>query len=160
MRRRYRDDTNTGVNLFSFLNIMTATIGVQALLIVIFALQIKPGVQSIRLLPAGGEGRGREANYILCNGQGKLELIGKGVRKTTTVQSDELNVFLDQIESDQKPQYLVIGVRPNAFNDFESVRSKAEARRLLIGYEPLEQGLKVIVPDHGNMINIDQEKSR
>ena len=159
MGRRHRDGGNTGVNLFSFLNIMTATIGVQALLIVIFALQIKPGVQSIRLLPAGGEGRGRVANYILCNGQGELELIGKGVRRTISMQSDELQVFLDQIESDPKPQYLVIGVRPNAFNDFESVRSKAEARRLLIGYEPLEKGLKVIVPENGNMIKAGQEKS-
>ena len=78
MGRSRRGGNETGINLSSFLNIMTATIGVQALLLVIFALQIKPGVQSIRLLPAGGEGRGREANYILCNGQGKLELIGDG----------------------------------------------------------------------------------
>lgn len=42
-----------GVDLFSFLNIMAATIGVQSLLIVICALQIKPGVQAIQLLPAG-----------------------------------------------------------------------------------------------------------
>ena len=157
MGRRHRDSGNTGVNLFSFLNIMTATIGVQALLIVIFALQIKPGVQSIRLLPAGGEGRGREANYILCNGQGKLELIRNGNRKPITLQSDELEVFLDRIKSDKKPQYLVIGVRPNAFSDFESVRSKAESRRLLIGYEPLEPGLKVIVPDNRNIMNITEE---
>jgi hypothetical protein len=40
----------------------------------------------------------------------------------------------------------VIGVRPSAFPDFESVRSKAEARRLPIGYEPLEKGLNVIIP--------------
>ena len=157
MGRRHRGPS-TGINLFSFLNIMTATIGVQTLLIVIFALQIKPGVQSIRLLPAGGEGRGREANYILCNGQGELELIRKGNRKIISLASSELEVFLDRIESAKQPQYLVIGVRPNAFVDFESVRSKAEARRLLIGYEPLEQGLKVIVPDIGNSLKADQEK--
>ena len=86
-------------------------------------------------------------------------MVFKGGRQTISLQSDELKVFLDQIESDQKPQYLVIGVRPNAFNDFESVRSKAEARRLLIGYEPLEQGLKVIVPDNGNMIKTGQDQS-
>ena len=119
---------------------------VQTLLIVIFSLQIKPGVQSIRLLPAGGEGRGREANYILCNGEGKLELIKGGNRILTSLQDDDLELFLDRIESAKKPQYLVIGVRPSAFVDFESVRSKAEARRLLIGYEPLERGLKVITP--------------
>ena len=146
MGRSRRGGNETGINLSSFLNIMTATIGVQALLLVIFALQIKPGVQSIRLLPAGGEGRGREANYILCNGQGKLELIGDSKKSEVNIRSDDLVKFLDSIESATKPQYLVIGVRPNAFGDFEAVRSKAEARRLLIGYEPLEEGLKVIIP--------------
>ena len=146
MGRRRRSGQDTGINLFSFLNIMTATIGVQALLIVIFALQIKPGVQSIRLLPAGGEGQGREANYILCNGKGEVELIRGDTRRTIRIKSPDLESFLDQIETASKPQYLVIGVRPSAFRDFEAVRSKAEARRLVIGYEPLEQDLKVIVP--------------
>ena len=146
MGRRRRADNDTGVNLFSFLNIMTATIGVQALLIVIFALQIKPGVQSIQLLPAGGEGRGREANYILCNGGGMLDLISPSSRSTAKVNSSELERFLDRIKTAASPQYLVIGVRPSGFRDFEAVRSKAESRRLIIGYEPLEKGLKVIIP--------------
>ena len=146
MRRRRRNQ-ETGVDLFSFLNIMTATIGVQALLIVIFALQIKPGAQSIRLLPAGGEGSGRVANYILCNGNGELELIGSGTRRLVKLGGDDVEQFLDKIESAKKPQYLVIGVRPSGYQDFESLRSKAELRRLTIGYEPLEEGLKVFVPD-------------
>ncbi len=146
MGRRRRKGEETGINLFSFLNIMTATIGVQALLIVIFALQIKPGVQSIRLLPAGGEGRGREANYILCNGDGELELIGGSRRETVSISSEKLDSFLDRIQKAPNPQYLVVGVRPSAFRDFESVRSKAESRRLILGFEPLEEGLKVIIP--------------
>ena len=61
MGRRRGKKNDEGVDLFSFLNIMAATIGVQTLLIVICALQIKPGVQAIQLLPAGGEGKGKEA---------------------------------------------------------------------------------------------------
>ena len=160
MGRSRRGENETGINLSSFLNIMTATIGVQALLLVIFALQIKPGVQSIRLLPAGGEGRGREANYILCNGQGKLELIGNGKKSEINIGSADLVKFLDRIESATQPQYLVIGVRPNAFVDFEAVRSKAEARRLLIGYEPLEEGLKVIIPSPLALENSPRSKNR
>ena len=53
---RRRTGNTEGINLFSFLNIMAATIGVQTLLIVICALKIKPGVQAIQLLPAGGMG--------------------------------------------------------------------------------------------------------
>ena len=157
MGRRRREGTDNGIDLFSFLNIMTATIGVQTLLIVIFALQIKPGVQSIRLLPAAGEGRGREANYVLCNGNGQLEIIHAGKRQKTNLKSPDLDAFLDQIKLAKKPQYLVIGVRPTAFVDFESVRSKAESRRLLIGYEPLEPGLKVLVPEFDNFADTQKE---
>ena len=71
-RRKKKDDV--GMDLFSFLNIMTATIGVQTLTLVIFALQIKPGVKAVKLLPAGGEGKAKSGNYIVCNQNGELEL--------------------------------------------------------------------------------------
>jgi len=149
MGRRRGKNTDVGVDLFSFLNIMAATIGVQTLLIVICALQIKPGVQAIQLLPAGGEGKGKEANYILCEGGGKVEVIGQGQRRSWSLKDPGLDQFLDAIAKNRKPQYVVIGVRPTAYRDFESIRSKAEARRLAIGYEPLEAGLKVQLPAGG-----------
>ena len=42
---------------------MTATIGVQTLLLVVFALQIKPGIQSETV--TGGRGAGKQGNYIM-----------------------------------------------------------------------------------------------
>ena len=146
MGRRRRKGREEGVDLFTFLNIMAATIGVQALLIVICALQIKPGVQAIQLLPAGGEGKGKQANYILCNGGGELEVIGPGTRRIFGLKDPRFDQFLDAIAQNRKAQYVVIGVRPTAYRDFEAVRSKTEARRLVIGYEPLEAGLKVQLP--------------
>ena len=48
------------------MNIMAATIGVQALMMVISALQIRPGVRRFSCCqPKAGQG---EANYILVNG--------------------------------------------------------------------------------------------
>ncbi|MFZ9148961.1 hypothetical protein [Vulcanococcus sp.] len=146
MGRRRSKSSDPGTDLFSFLNIMAATIGVQTLLIVISALQIKPGVQAIQLLPAGGAGKGKQANYILCEGGGKVEVIGQGQRRTWSLKDQQFDQFLDAVAKNNTPQYLVIGVRPSAYRDFESVRSKAEARRLAIGYEPLEAGLKVQLP--------------
>lgn len=146
MSRRRAKTAEVGVDLFSFLNIMAATIGVQTLLIVICALQIKPGLQAIQLLPAGGEARGMKANYILCEGAGQLELIGQGKRLNVGIKDPQLEEFLDAIANNPSPQYVVIGVRPTAYRDFESIRSKVEARRLAIGYEPLEAGLKVQLP--------------
>ena len=147
MGRRNRKASDPGVDLFSFMNIMAATIGVQTLLIVISALQIKPGVQSIRLLPAEGAAKGMQANYILSNGQGKLELIGPQGRQLVDRDDAALDAFLDRIGQKNREQYLVIGVRPEGYVDFETVRSKAELRKITIGYEPLEPGLKVITPE-------------
>ena len=146
MGRRRRSSNDDGVDLFSFLNIMAATIGVQTLLIVVCALKIKPGVQAIQLLPVGGEGKGKQANYILCNGGGEVEVIGQGIRRAYSLKDPQFDQFLNSIAKNKKPQYVVIGVRPTAFRDFEAVRSKTEAHRLAIGYEPLEAGLKVQLP--------------
>ena len=147
MGRRNRKASDPGVDLFSFMYIMAATIGVQTLLIVISALQIKPGVQAIRLLPAEGAAKGMQANYILSNGQGKLELIGPQGRQLVDRDDVALDAFLDRIGQKNREQYLVIGVRPEGYVDFETVRSKAELRKITIGYEPLEPGLKVITPE-------------
>ena len=136
-----------GVDLFSFLNIMTATIGVQTLLLVVFALQIKPGIQSVQLLPAGGAGAGKQGNYIICNGNGNLEVLESGKRiQKLSISNDEIDVILDRINSRPRPQYVVIGVRPNGFNDFESIRSKLEYREMQFGYEPIEKNLEIKFP--------------
>jgi len=146
MTRRRKKRSSPGVDLFSFLNLMAATIGVQALMIVISALQIKPGVQAIQLLPAGGEATGAQGNYIILNGNADAEVAGQGERRTLSLKQEALDQFLDQIASNPKPQYLVIGVRPNAYRDFETVREKAEAKKIKIGYEPLEADLKIKFP--------------
>ena len=152
-RRHRRSSTAPGVSLFSFMNIMAATIGVQALMMVISALQIRPGVQAIQLLPAEGAGQGREANYILVNGEGELELIGPKQRRTVRTSDDAVEAFLDRIASRNSEQYLVIGVRPEGYVDFEAIRSKAELRKIMVGYEPLEPDLKVLVPDTNGGMN-------
>ena len=152
-RRHRRSSTAPGVSLFSFMNIMAATIGVQALMMVISALQIRPGVQAIQLLPAEGAGQGREANYILVNGGGELELIGPEQRRTVRTGDDAVEAFLDRIASRNSEQYLVIGVRPEGYVDFEAIRSKAELRKIMVGYEPLEPDLKVLVPDTNGGMN-------
>lgn len=146
-RRHRRSSSAPSVSLFSFMNIMAATIGVQTLMIVISALQIRPGVQAIQLLPAQGAGEGREANYILVNGSGELELIGPDQRLTVSSGDDAVEAFLDRIAARNSEQYLVIGVRPEGFVDFEAIRSKAELRKIMVGYEPLEPDLKVVIPD-------------
>jgi len=75
-----------------------------------------------------------------------VEVIGPAIRRVFAVKDPQFDQFLEALARNRKPQYVVIGVRPTAYRDFEVVRSKTEARRLAIGYEPLEAGLKVQLP--------------
>ena len=145
--RNRKRNGGQGVDLFSFLNIMTATIGVQTLLLVVFALQIKPGIQSVQLLPAGGAGAGKQGNYIICNGNGDLEVLenGKSIQELS-IRNNKIDEILDRINNKSKPQYIVIGVRPSGFSDFESIRSKLEYREMQFGYEPIEKDLEIKFP--------------
>lgn len=148
MGRRRRSGNDEGVDLFSFLNIMAATIGVQTLLIVIMALQIKPSGQAVQFLPGNSDGNrsGKQANYVLCQGQGQLELMGPAGRQTINRADPKLDRFLDGIAKAKTPQYLVIGVKPNAYGDFDQVRRKAEQRRITLGYEPVDANWTVKLP--------------
>ena len=150
MARSKRGGKSRGqsVDLFSFLNIMTATIGVQTLLLVVFALQIKPGIQSVQLLPAGGAGAGKQGNYIICNGDGNLQVLESGKRvQKISISNDEIDVILDRINNQSRAQYVVVGVRPSGFSDFESIRSKLEYREMQFGYEPIENSLEIKFPE-------------
>ena len=94
-RRRKKDDA--GMDLSSFLNIMTATIGVQTLTLVIFALQIKPGVKAVQILPAGGEGKGKSGNYVLCEKNGELDMLIRNEELKLNINDDNIDEYDEQI---------------------------------------------------------------
>ena len=155
MVRRPRKEM--AADLFSFLNIMAATIGVQTLLIVVMALQIKPGRLAVQFVPnmSGGNSAGATANYVLCQGKGQLELVGQGQRQTVNRNDPRLDQFLDRIARAAAPtdgkaatsQYLVIGVRPDCYPDFDLLRRKADQRKITLGYEPIDPDWKVKLPE-------------
>lgn len=148
MARRRAMGSAIGVDLFAFMNIMAATIGVQTLLIGIIALQIRPGGQSVQFVPSGsgGNNQGRTANYVLLQGKGQLELLADGRRERAMVGSPQLSAFLDRIAKAPSPQFLVIGVRPGTYPEFNLVRAQAEAKGIALGYEPLDPQWSVTPP--------------
>lgn len=148
MARRRGMSSAVGVDLFAFMNIMATMIGVQAMLISIIALQIRPGSQSSQFVPggSGGNNQGKVANYILLQGKGQLELLANGQRERAMVGSPVVNGFLDRIANARKPQYLVIGVKPGTYREFNLVRAQAEAKGIPLGYEPFDSEWSVKPP--------------
>lgn len=140
MARRRRSAGGVSVDLFSFLNIMAATIGVQTLLIVVMALQIRPGDQAVQLIPGDSDGNkaGKQANYLICEDGNRFRLVRAGFNRLVPRRDPEVDRFLEAIEQSRTPQYLVIGVRPDCYSDFDRVRLSAERRKISLGYEPLD----------------------
>lgn len=140
MTRRRAMPKAVGVDLFAFMAIMTALIGVQTLLIGIIALEIRPGGQNVQFVPSGsgGTNHGKVANYVLLQGQGRLELLAYGQRQLAALGSPQVEAFLNRIATARVPQFLVIGVRPGTYADFNQLRAQAEAKNIALGYEPLD----------------------
>ena len=141
------NQNGTSVNLFSFLDIMAATIGIQLIIILVVVLGISDKTQKIQLLPESGSDQKRFANYILCDGGRKVELLAPGFRKTTTLDSPDVSAFIDSIRKRANTDYLVFGVRPNGYQDFIKLRSKAELKKISVGYEPIDQIWQVRLPE-------------
>ena len=137
----------TSVNLFSFLDIMAATIGVQLIMILVVILGISDKTQKIQLLPEAGSAQKKFANYILCDGARQVELLAPGFSRTVSMDDPALAAFLKGIQQKSVSDYLVFGVRPNGYRDFLKLRQKAEALKLDMGYEPINQDWHVRLPE-------------
>ena len=100
----------------------------------------------MKLLPAGGEGKAKSGNYVICNREGELNMLIRNQRTTMNINDKRLDNVIKGLGTDETPQYLVIGVRPEGYQCFEKLRSKAEFNKLEYGYEPIESDLKVEFP--------------
>ena len=66
-------------------------------------------------------------------------------RSEMNINDEKLDDLIEGLAKNEKPQYLVIGVRPKAFMDFERIRS-TEFNKIDFGYEPIEEGIKIKFP--------------
>lgn len=145
MRRRIVKRASAQISLFSFLDILGGTIGILTLIIAVFLIQMGQGNQIVQMVPDGSEFNDRVASYIICNGGGMVDIHQGGNPETTTVNSALVRDLLAAIRVN-KNRYLILGVRPDGFDDFEALRSRAEALGIPVGYEPLDTGWRIRAP--------------
>lgn len=134
------------VALFSFLDILGGTIGVLVLIIAVFFVQMKGGRQIVQMVAETSKEESSSASYIICNGGGLVEIHEVGRSYTTRVDDDRITALIDQIRGSGGKRYLIIGVRPNGFDDFERLRRMGESAGIDLGYEPLDEGWRIRAP--------------
>ncbi len=145
MSRRVIQRTTAQVSLFSFLDILGGTIGILTLIIAVFLIQMGQGNQIIQMVSDGSAYQDRVASYIICNGQGRVDVHDDGIAQSVDMNSGMVQNLLMSIRN-SKDRYLILGVRPDGFDDFEALRARAEDMGIPVGYEPLDNGWRIRAP--------------
>ena len=145
MTRRVIQRRTAQVSLFSFLDILGGTIGILTLIIAVFLIQMGQGNQIVQMVTDGSTYQDSVASYIICNGQGKVDVHDDGIAEATFIDSNLVQNLLISI-SKSKGRYLILGVRPDGFDDFEALRARAETMGIPVGYEPLDNGWRIRAP--------------
>ena len=145
MSRRVIQRRTAQVSLFSFLDILGGTIGILTLIIAVFLIQMGQGNQIVQMISDGSAYQDRVASYIICNGQGRVDVHDDGIAESTGINSGLVQNLLVSIRN-SNDRYLILGVRPDGFDDFEALRARAEAMGIPVGYEPLDNGWRIRAP--------------
>ena len=145
MSRRVIQRKTAQVSLFSFLDILGGTVGILTLIIAVFLIQMGQGNQIVQMVSDGSAYQDRVASYIICNGQGRVDVHDDGIAESTGINSGLVQNLLVSIRN-SNDRYLILGVRPDGFDDFEALRARAEAMGIPVGYEPLDNGWRIRAP--------------
>ena len=145
MSRRVIQRKTAQVSLFSFLDVLGGTIGILTLIIAVFLIQMGQGNQIVQMVSDGSAYQDRVASYIICNGQGRVDVHDDGIAQSVDMNSGMVQNLLMSIRN-SKDRYLILGVRPDGFDDFEALRARAEDMGIPVGYEPLDNGWRIRAP--------------
>lgn len=138
------------VSLFSFLDILGGTVGILVLIISVLISQMKAGHQVVELIlreeTLTFQEQARTVSYIICNGSNLIEIHDDGESFQANIRDPRVDLLIKSIQANKASRYLIIGVRPSGFSDFEELRDRAEAADIDIGYEPLDEGWRIRAP--------------
>lgn len=145
-RRRLTRQQSPPISLFSFLDILGGTIGILILIISVFFIQLQTGKQIVQMVAETSQIEKRFPRYIVCNGNGLVEIHDDGNSYNVNIGSPKIGALLDRIRGNNEREYLIIGVRPSGFQDFKILRSRAESLGVTLGYEPIDFGWRIRAP--------------
>ncbi|WP_013322209.1 hypothetical protein [Gloeothece verrucosa] len=147
MRRRRFSRSSTEVELFPFLSILACTIGTLILLIIVLTTQMfgEDGAVTIVAKGENGKNSSKLPNYIECKGDGVIIYPSKKLVKKANLYSPSspFKTLLEKVKNHKNKEYLIVVVRPDGFDIFQEIREVIEKQGIDMGYEPIEEGIKV-----------------
>ena len=147
MRRGSRPAGSPSTELFPFLAVLACIIGTLVLLIIVVTTSVLGEKRSITLIAkdASGKSVALKPHIIECRGDGLVlhstkEFVAKNEigRRDTPLQR-----FLKLVADRKGSEYVIVAIRPDGIDLFDSLREQIERRGIKIGYEPVDAEWKV-----------------
>ncbi len=147
MSRRSASRANIEIELFPFLSILACTIGTLILLIIVLTTQMVGSQREIRIIAKTETGSNltKKPRYLECNGDGvviyprEVFVDKKNLYKT----GSPFLKLLDELKNKRDTEYLIVAVRPDGIDVFQEIRELIEKQGIDIGYEPIDQKVKL-----------------
>ncbi len=148
MRRRTIAKNKAEVELFPFLSILACTIGTLILLIIVLTTQaLNQQEVTIVAKTENGENQSKNPNYIECRNDGVVlypseEFVPK---EQLDDPNSALQKLIAKVKANKEKEYLIVALRPNGIDIFESIRNLVEGEGIDIGYEPVDSTWKLTI---------------
>ena len=148
MRRRTIAKNQTEVELFPFLSILACTIGTLILLIIVLTTQaLNQQEVTIVAKTENGENQSKAPRYIECRDDGVVLYPSEEFVPEEKLDdpNSALQKLIAQVKANKEKEYLIVALRPNGIDIFESIRNLVEGEGIDIGYEPVDSTWKLTI---------------
>lgn len=139
---RRRQKESIGISFFSFLDIMTATMGTLILILIcvtIIAMKMEKKNIYIKLKADKTLKREKRPVFVECV-KDKLIIHPQLVETRVNKLQDHKSSFMKLLYNmDRNKGYLIFAIRPNGYETFKKARGLAEGLDVNIGFEPVDK---------------------
>jgi hypothetical protein len=122
--------------------VLACIIGTLVLLVIIVTSSVLGEKRSITLVAKDASGRSvaLKPHIVECRGDGvMLYSTGEFIPKAQIARRDTpLRKLLSEVAERKESEYVIVAVRPDGMELFETVRDQIENRGIQIGYEPID----------------------
>ncbi len=139
-RRRHKE--SIGVSFFSFLDIMTATMGTLILILIcitIIAIKMEKKNIYIKLKADKSLKRSKQPVFVECV-KDSLIIYPQLLETKLSELQDRKSYFMRLLYNmDRNKRYVIFAIRPSGYEIFKKARGIAEGLDVDIGFEPLDK---------------------
>lgn len=140
MHRRSTSSTQD-IELFPFLSVLFCTIGTLILIVILLVVQASASNKKVNIIARndGSINATKTPRYIECRSEGVVIYPSKKYIPVENL-NDPYSPFDDYLYEIEEAvgEYLIVAIRPDGVEVFQTVREIAESRGIDIGYEPFD----------------------